>query len=62
MRSRIREELVLPTYSGETGPQKVVNGEAAWAAFGDSEVFLWLSSGFHEVVQRLSRGILLLLG
>jgi hypothetical protein len=62
MQSRLREELVLPTYSSETGPQKVVNGEAAWAAFGDGEVFLWLSSSFQEVVQRLPRGLLLLLG
>jgi hypothetical protein len=62
MQSRLREELVLPTYSGETGPQKVINGEAAWAAFGDGEVFLWLSSSFQEVVQRLPRGLLLLLG
>jgi hypothetical protein len=30
--SRLREELVLPTYSGGNGPQKAIDGEAAWAA------------------------------
>jgi hypothetical protein len=32
-------EVYLWTYSGETGPQKAVDGEAAWAAAGDGEVY-----------------------
>jgi hypothetical protein len=33
------ERLVLPTYSGGNGPPKAVDGEAARAAVGGSEVF-----------------------
>jgi hypothetical protein len=49
-------ELVLPTYSGENGPQKAVDREAARAAVRSFSG----EAPAQEVVQLLPRGLLLL--
>jgi hypothetical protein len=49
-------ELVLPTYSGENGPQKAVDREVARAAVRSFSG----EASAQEVVQLLPRGLLLL--